>query len=142
MYKPTQTQVLRVAFVTGAITDTLAVLPMLFPDLARFLWGFAVQSDSSQFAMGYGASLMLGWAALLVWAYQKPTQRQFIALLTMWVIFGLAMTQLIAVLAGTVTLVRMVPTWCLQAVLLVLFALGYFYPVLSRSTAQRLDLRR
>ncbi len=124
----TQARLLRIAFLIGAATDALAVLPMLSPDLARILWGFANQSGPYQFAMRYGASLMLGWTGLLVWAYRKPIERQFIAVLTMFVICGLALTELVAVLSGDMTLARTVPTWCLQTVLLTLFAIGYYYP--------------
>ena len=35
-----QEKVLRVAFLVGAITDALAILPMLVPPLANLLWGF------------------------------------------------------------------------------------------------------
>ena len=59
-----QEKVLRVAFLVGAITDALAILPMLIPPLAKLLWGFEDVSGAYQFAMGYGASLMLGWTAL------------------------------------------------------------------------------
>ena len=135
MMQDTQARLLRIAFVVGAATDALAVMPMLSPALARFLWGFANQSGPYQFAMGYGASLMLGWTGLLAWAYRKPIERRFIAVLTMLVICGLAVTELIAVLSGDMTLTQMVPTWCLQAVLLALFLIGYYYPALRRKEA-------
>jgi hypothetical protein len=35
----TQLTLLRMAFFVGAITDALAVVPMLFPSAAAFLWG-------------------------------------------------------------------------------------------------------
>ena len=60
-----QSQLLRVAFAVGAITDALALLPMLIPALAKIIWGFADVSGPYRFAMGYGAALMLGWTGLL-----------------------------------------------------------------------------
>ena len=33
-------QLLRTAFLAGAVTDALAVIPMLSPSMARLLWGF------------------------------------------------------------------------------------------------------
>jgi hypothetical protein len=135
MVQDTQARLLRVAFAAGAVTDALALLPMLSPALARTLWGFANQSGPYQFAMGYGASLMLGWTGLLAWAYRKPIERRFIAVLTMLVICGLVATELIAVLSGSKTLARTVPTWCLQALLLALFVIGYCYPALRRKEA-------
>ena len=33
-------RLLRAAFLAGAVTDALALGPLLFPPLARLLWGF------------------------------------------------------------------------------------------------------
>jgi hypothetical protein len=127
-----QEQLLRRAFLAGAVTDALALVPMLIPRVARLVWGFDDLSGSYQFAMGYGASLMLGWTALLVWAYRRPIERRFVAALTVLVIYGLVLTEILAVRSGYLAVGRMVPTWCLQAVLLGLFAGGYHYPTLRR----------
>jgi hypothetical protein len=129
---PTQEKILRTAFLAGAVTDALAIVPMLFPSIAELLWGFDNTSGAYRFAMGYGASLMVGWTALLVWAYQKPVERRIVAALTALVIYGLVLTEIFAVLAGDIAAWRMVPTWCLQTVLLGLFASGYHYGHLQR----------
>jgi hypothetical protein len=49
-------QLLRTAFLAGAVTDALAVIPMLSPSMARLLWGFEDVGGPYRFAMGYGAS--------------------------------------------------------------------------------------
>jgi hypothetical protein len=118
---------LRIAFLAGAITDAGALLPMLFPQLANLVWGFRDVSGSYRFAMGYGASLMLGWTLLLLWAYRRPLERRFVAALTVVVICGLILAEGVAVRSGVLQAQRMVPTWCLQALLLVLFAAAYHY---------------
>jgi hypothetical protein len=118
---------LRTAFLMGALTDAVAVLPMLSPSLADLLWGFRDNSATYRFAMGYGASLMLGWTVLLLWAYRLPVERRFVAALTVLVICGLVLTELIAVYSGALPAWRMIPTWCLQAILLGLFAGAYHY---------------
>jgi len=82
--------------------------------------------------MGYGASLMLGWTVLLAWAYQSPLERRFVAAPTVLVIYGLVLTEVIAVASGHLQAWRMLPTWGLQMVLLVLFAGGYHYRSLQR----------
>jgi len=87
--------------------------------------------------MGYGASLMLGWTLLLVWAYRRPLERRFVAALTVVVIYGLVLTEVLAVRSGALEAWRMVPTWCLQAVLLALFAGAYHYRTLRRWGAVR-----
>jgi hypothetical protein len=131
----TQPQLLRLAFAAGAITDALALIPMLSPSAAAMMWGFRDLDGPYQFAMGYGATLMAAWTGLLVWAYQRPVDRRFVAALTVFVIYGLVTTEVLAVLAGDVQLSRMVPTWVLQALLLGLFASAYHYPVVQRWVA-------
>ena len=122
-----QEKILRTAFLVGAVTDALAVLPMLVPPFAKRLWGFEDLSGPYRFAMGYGASLMLGWTFLLVWAYQKPLERKAVAALTVLVVYCLVLTEIVAALSGHLAAWRMVPTWCLQAILICLFAGGYHY---------------
>ncbi|MBI3758799.1 MAG: hypothetical protein HY269_03490 [Deltaproteobacteria bacterium] len=130
-----QTQLLRAAFLAGAVPDALAVIPMLFPPMARLLWGFENLGGPYRFAMGYGASLMAAWTALLIWAYQRPIERAFVAALTVFVIYGLVATEIAAVFSGALPAWRMVPTWVLQAILLSLFATAYHYPLLRRRVA-------
>jgi hypothetical protein len=105
---------------------------MLVPALAMLLWGFEETSGTSRLAMGYGAALMIGWTALLVWAYQRPLERRAVAALTVLVIWGLVLAEVVSVVLGHVPAWRMVPTWCLQAVLLGLFAGAYHYETLHR----------
>ncbi len=113
---PDQEKILRTAFVVGAVTDALAIAPMIVPGFAKLLWGFEDRSGAYQFAMGYGASLMLGWTVLLAWAYQSPLERRFVAALTVLVIYGLVLTEVIAVASGHLQAWRMLPTWGLQMV--------------------------
>jgi len=90
------------------------------------MWGFEHPSGSYVFAMGYGASLMLGWTLLLLWAYQRPLERRAVALLTLVVIAGLVATEVVVVARGDLDPLRMMPTWMIQAVLAGLFGKGYF----------------
>jgi hypothetical protein len=127
-----QERLLRFAFLAGAVTDALALVPMLFPPMAKLLWGFDDTSGAYRFAMGYGASLMLGWTLLLLWAYRRPLERRVVAALTVVVIYGLVLSEVAAVLSGAIAAWRMVPTWLLQAGLLALFAYAYHYPAVHR----------
>lgn len=128
-------RLLRAAFLTGAVTDALAVIPMLVPPVARLVWGFEDVGGPYRFAMGYGASLMAAWTALLLWAYREPIERAFVAPLTILVIYGLIATEVAAVVSGALPAWRMIPTWVLQAVLLGLFATAYHYPLRARYRA-------
>ncbi len=129
-------RLLRLAFAAGAVTDTMALIPMLSTRMARLLWGFEDVAGPYRFAMGYGASLMAAWTALLVWAYLRPLERAFVAALTVFVIYGLAATEIAVVLSGSLPAWRMIPTWVLQAGLLGLFATAYHYPTLDRWRAR------
>ena len=53
---PTEEKWLRTAFAAGAVTDGIALLPMLVPPLASLLWGFDEVSRASRFALRPGAS--------------------------------------------------------------------------------------
>jgi len=128
-------QLLRAAFLAGAITDALAVVPMLSPAMARLLWGFDDAGGAYRFAMGYAASLMAAWTGLLLWAYRCPIERAFVAVLTVFVVYGLVATEIVAVVSGTLSAWRMAPTWILQAMLVTLFASGYHYAALSKRLA-------
>ena len=127
-----ETRLLRLAFLLGAITDALALVPMLSPRMAALLWGFDEPTGSYRFAMGYGASLMLGWTALLLWAHRRPVERRVVAALTVVVIYGLVATEALAVASGAMPAWRMLPTWLLQAGLLLLFATAFHYQTLRR----------
>jgi len=95
-----QARLLRVAFAAGAVTDAAALVSMLVPSFADLVWGF------------------------------RPIERRFVAALTVVVIWGLAATEVLAVVAGTLDPWRVAPTWCLQAVLVALFAGAYHYRAL------------
>src|SRR5947199_9343202 len=111
---PDQEKILRTAFVVGAVTDALAIAPMIVPGFAKLLWGFEDRSGAYQFAMGYGASLMLGWTVLLAWAYQSPLERRFVASLTVLVIYGWVHTVCIAVPSTRPRAMRMLPAGVLR----------------------------
>jgi hypothetical protein len=130
-----QERLLRTAFLAGAVTDALALVPMLVPSAASLFWGFDDRSGSYRFAMGYAAALMAGWTGLLLWAYRRPHERRFVAALTVVVIYGLAVAEIAAVVSGAMPLWRMVPTWCLQAGLLALFAGAYHHDRVRRWVA-------
>lgn len=130
-----QSALLRSAFLAGAITDGAALAPMLFPSVASYLWGVHDASASAGMARGYGASLMFGWTALLVWAYRRPMERRFVAALTVLVIAGLVLTEIVVVRSGAISASRMAPTWCFQAGLLLLFVSAYHFPFRPPGTA-------
>ena len=110
-----QGRLLRIAFVAGAVSDALAILPMVVAPLAKLMWGFEDPSG----------------------ACQRPVERRFVAALTILVIWGLVLTEVVAVLSGVLAGSRMLPTWCVQAVLLGVFASAFHHRTVERCLAAR-----
>ncbi len=69
-------RVLRAVFLAGAVTDAVALLPMLLPSFAALPWGLRDISDGYQLAMKCAASLMFGWTLLLVRASRPSSWLQ------------------------------------------------------------------
>ena len=91
---------LKISFMIGAVVDSLALIPMLVPWAARIFWGFDDFTPIYYYAMGMGASLMLAWTILLLWAYRRPVERRFIALFTIIIIIGIMITEIFAMGQG------------------------------------------
>jgi len=110
----TITFLLQVAFLVGAVTDGLAVIPMLSRRIGVAMFG----GDSSRnnmenrFAWGIGAALMTGWTLLLLWGAANPIARRDILLLTVFpVIAGIVLATVIAARRGLVSASRLIPLW-------------------------------
>lgn len=119
---------LRISFWVGAIVDAAAAVAMFFPEVGRVVYSLTDFEPGAdyRYAMRLGASLMLGWALLLIWADRKPLERRGILPITVFVIAGLAWAGAYAVRAGLMPLPNMIPTWGLQLLLVVLFLYSYF----------------
>ena len=96
-------RLLRISCWTGAIIDGLVAIPMVLEaglGMASPITGYQPTVEY-RYAMGIGASLMLGWTALLLYAGRKPLERKEILLLTVFpVITGIILAHLYAVSAG------------------------------------------
>jgi len=119
---------LRASYWVGAVADAIVGVLMLFPRAGRTIYGITdfEPGPDYRYAMGLGASLMLGWTVLLLWADRRPVERSGILLITILVIFGLASASAYAVMSGLIALPRMIPTWGFQAFLVALFSYSYF----------------
>jgi hypothetical protein len=118
---------LRISYWVGAIVDAVAAAQMLHPPLFAFGMGrvaFAPGEDY-RYAMGMGASLMLGWTALLLWADRRPMERRGLLPLTTAVVAALAANEVQAVRVGFLPLGPAVAIWILQACLAALFLGSY-----------------
>ncbi len=115
---------LRISYWFGAVLDGLMVIPMLFPGIAGVMFGIDNFNPGNdyKYAMMVGASLMLGWTVLLIWADRKPVERKGVIMITVIpVLIGLILAGAFAVSSGLIKIEKMIPTWIIQSVLLLLF---------------------
>lgn len=112
----------------GAAIDGVMLIPMLIPRVGGAVFGiehFKPGTDY-KYAMAVGASLMLGWTCLLIWGSFRPSERRGVLLLTaIPVVLGLALAGIYAVSSGLIPWQKMLPTWVLQGLLMILFISGY-----------------
>lgn len=119
---------LRISYWAGAVLDLLAGLTMLFPAL------FVINNQLSSFyptpayryAMGMGAPLMLAWTVLLLWADRKPLERKSLLPITLLVVIGEVINEIVAATTGYISVGALVPTWIIQAVLTALFLFSFW----------------
>ncbi len=116
---------LRGAFIAGALTDALALIPLLHAGTARLLWGIQVDGGAQRLVAHSAAALMAGWTVLLLWASRQPLERRDVAGLTVVVIAGLILAEIEAVMASVVPVNKIVPTWIVQFVLVGIFSGTY-----------------
>jgi len=124
----TATTMLRISFLVGAITDGLAIIPMVFPRIGSVLFGGDLTrlGPEYHYAMGIGASLMAGWTALLIWGAISPIERRDILLLTLVpVITGIIAATVAAVRNRVVLRSRVIPLWIHLGFLSILFVVSY-----------------
>lgn len=124
----TATTMLRISFLVGAITDGLAIIPMVFPRIGSVLFGGDLTRLGAEYryAMGIGASLMAGWTALLIWGAISPIERRDILLLTLVpVIAGIIAATVAAVRNRVVLRSRVIPLWIHLGFLSILFVVSY-----------------
>jgi hypothetical protein len=118
----------RICYWVGAIADAITIIPMLIPQIGGWMFDITDFDPGVEynFAMAMGASLMLGWTFLLVWADRKPVERSGILLLTIFpVLVGLMSAGIYAVAVDVVDIKNMIPMWIFQIGLAILFLFGY-----------------
>jgi hypothetical protein len=128
---------LRVCYWIGAVADAVSVIIMLLPTVGGSMYGIPDfnPGDDYRYAMGMGASLMIGWTFLLIWADRRPVERRGVLLLTVFpVLCGLIISGIYAVAAGLIPADRMVPTWIFQGIIMGLYLFSYLY---TRGLRQR-----
>ena len=119
---------LRAAYWTGAVADFFFFVAMIYPPLWGLVFGKSDFSPGLEYRidMGVGASLMLGWTFLLLWADRRPVERRGVLLLTAFpVLVGLGITGSLAAATGTTSALSLAPVFVLKITLLTLMISAY-----------------
>jgi len=124
----TATLLVKIAFLLGAITDGLAIVPMLSRRVGGVLFGGDVSRDSAayRYAMGIGAALMAGWTVLLLWSAAKPIERRDVLLLTVFpVMTGIVFATVVAARNRVIVPSRVVPLWLHLGFVSIFYVVAY-----------------
>jgi hypothetical protein len=126
--KETATLLIQISFLVGAVTDGLAIIPMLSSRVGAALFGGESSRNSAKhsYAMGIAASLMAGWTLLLLWGAANPIERRDILLMTVFpVITGIVIATVFAARNRIVLLSRVIPLWIHLGIVSLLYAISY-----------------
>lgn len=77
---------IKIVYKLGAVIDFYFVVALSIPSLWAFTFNITDFNPDvpERLAILTGASLMLGWTMLLLWADKKPVERKFILLLSIF----------------------------------------------------------
>lgn len=118
--------IIRITLWWGIIADFIETIRMIMPQLFISTTGInTINNDSFRFALLYGAPVMFGWTILLFWADRKPIERKGIFICLVPVILGYFIVEIIGIKMGVLNLKNTIPTFILQAILLLLSLKSY-----------------
>ena len=119
--------IIRITLWWGIIADLFETIRMIVPQMFISTAGInTTANDSFQFALLYGAPVMLGWTLLLFWADRKPIERKGIFLCLIPVIIGYFVVEIVGIKINILVLQNTIPTFILQTILLSLSIVSYF----------------
>jgi len=134
------TTLLRLSYWTGAVADAFFAFTLVYPKFWGKALGIAAFAPDLQHRLdiGVGASLMLSWTVLLLWADRKPMERKGVLLLTVFpALAGLALAGVVAVISGANSLRNMLPVFIMQTALAVFFLTSYVIALRADPLAPR-----
>jgi hypothetical protein len=123
-------RLLRISYWVGAVLDAINVIPLALPQLGAKMLGLTEFKITPEFSyVSYiGASLMLGWTVLLIWADRKPIERMGVLLITVFpVVLGIAFSGMYLYIVGILSLTSLLPLLFLPIFIISLFLFSYFY---------------
>jgi hypothetical protein len=87
--------------------------------MANLMFGLqnSIREDNYLFVSNTGASLLLGWALLLLWGSFKPIERRGVLLISLFqVLFGLIISSILVVTCEFIRIEYMLRLWVFCAV--------------------------
>jgi len=123
---------IKVSYCIGIIADFVTCIPLIFPEIAKKMFGLEDISitDEYLYVSRIAAALMLGWTFLLFWALLRPIERRGVLFLTLVpVMCGLVTAGILAVTSGLIPGSNMVPVWILNGIIVVVYVLAYYFAV-------------
>lgn len=120
---------LRLSYRVGALADGFFAVAMIHPPLLLVTLGAteSAMNVETRLALAMGASLMISWSVLLLWADRRPVERKGVLLMTVFpAIAGLSLTTLYGMTTGYIPMGRGVSLWVFQAALVMLFLYSYY----------------
>lgn len=117
---------LRISYWWGIIADAVMSVLLLIPTWFLTLMRISLPADYSvQYGLLNAVPLMAGWTLLLVWADRKPVERSGVLLITLPVIAGFMVIEIITVCSGLVSFVNILPLLIQQSGMISLFIISY-----------------
>ena len=122
----TKLDFVRATYWIGAFVDIGAAVQLLRPTGSVLLGfpGLRAPGAAGQPAI-VAAVLMLGWAAVLIWAHLRTRERRTILAITLLVVLGLAAGNVALAASGATSWAQLAPTLAIQAVLVALFGSSF-----------------
>jgi drug/metabolite transporter (DMT)-like permease len=108
---------LRASYWAGAVADLGIGVLTLVPS--------RMGETEYRYPMGLAATLLFGWALLLIWADRRPLERRGVLPPTIFVIVGLLAAGVFAAASGIFPIARIIPTSILGAALIALMGFSY-----------------
>jgi len=132
----TQLDFVRAAYWIGAFVDIGAAVQLLLPTGTTLLGfpGLRAPGAAGQPAI-VAATLMLGWAVLLIWAHLRTRERRGVLAITLVLVVGLAAGNIVLAASGAIAWSQLAPTLVIQAVLVALF--GYSFAIARAAAIER-----
>ena len=119
---------LRISFWVGIIVDGIFTIVWINPEMVGILGSDSGIDIATRIALGWGASLLLGWTLLLFWGVRKPMERKGVLLLTCFpVISGIWLTSLFGYINDIISPASFIAVSVLLVSLFILLLTSYLY---------------